>query len=78
MNRKLMVKLNKIITFLLCKKLGVKKYEKFRFTNQRSTTEYYYFEDEKLCKNTRYGVVSSTVSLNWLLDPDCVVEKVVK
>lgn len=69
--------LNKIIIFLLCKKLGVKKHEKFRFTNQRSKTEYYYFNDEMLCKNTRYGVERSTVSLNWLLDPECVIVKVV-
>lgn len=75
--------INILIIFLIRMKLGLKKYEMFRFTNQRSKYDQYYFTKYKLMKleyddhlgtyvETRY----SSVSLNWLLDSDCKIEKV--
>lgn len=63
----------KLIIFLLCKKLGVKKYQEFQFTNQRSTVDRYFFTDKDLSKWVgEEGIVRpAKVNLNWLLDDDC-------
>ena len=76
--------LNRLIIFLVRKKLGLKKLERFQFENQKSKTDFYYFSTDCLIKakgiRYDYGVYHelelSGVSLNWLLDPDCKITKV--
>lgn len=65
----------KIVIFLIRKKLGLKKYEKFRFVNQK-TDAVYYFTDDNVMKLWRNQTMLSGVSVNWLLDNDCVIERV--
>lgn len=64
--------MNKLILFLIRKKLHLKKYEGFQFTNQKSN-EIYYFTDEGLVKFYLGATMESKVSFNWLLDKDCSV-----
>jgi hypothetical protein len=73
--------INKVIIFLIRKKLGLKKYDLFQFTNQKSDLDKYYFTKTYLRKieydkNGDAEVVYSGVSLNWLLDSQCKVKKV--
>lgn len=64
--------MRKAIIFLLSKRLGVKIYQPFRFANQKSETEYYYFTWRGIAKVTDGGRVAfSKVSLNWLLNDEC-------
>lgn len=65
----------KIVIFLIRKKLGLKKYEKFRFVNQK-TDAVYYFTDDNVMKLWRNQTMLSGVSVNWLLDNDCAIERV--
>lgn len=65
----------KIVIFLIRKKLGLKKYEKFRFVGQK-TDAVYYFTDDNVMKLWRNQTMLSGVSVNWLLDNDCVIERV--
>ena len=74
--------LRRLIIFLVRRKLGVKVYEEFRFTNQR-TEDVYYFSHTKLLKHVivKGGILSelvtvSKVSLNWILSDDCEIEKI--
>ena len=62
-------------------KLGLKKYERFQFTNQKNDKDMYYFSDTslikmKVYKGTNYDIQLSGVSLNWLLDDECEIRKV--
>lgn len=67
--------MKRFIIFLIRKKLGLKKNELFRFSNQREQSVYY-FTDTGLMK-VKYGqAMRSGVSLNWLLDNECEVKKV--
>jgi hypothetical protein len=74
--------LEKAIVYLIRLKLGVEKYERFQFTNQKNTNQIYYFSDNALLKivmsaNGRScDVRLSHVSLNWLLSKDCKIRKV--
>ena len=69
-----------LIIFLVRKKLGLKKGEHFRFVNQSSPDNTYYFTDDAVMKH--FGRwkgsddVKSSVSLNWLLDDECKIVKV--
>ena len=69
-----------LIIFLVRKKLGLKKGEHFRFMNQSSPCNTYYFTDDAVMKH--FGRwkgsddVKSSVSLNWLLDDECKIIKV--
>lgn len=68
--------MKRFIIFLIRKKLGLKKNELFRFSNQREQSVYY-FTDTALMK-IKYGYVDkSGVSLNWLLDDECKIEKMI-
>lgn len=72
--------LTRFILFLIRLKLGVKKNERFQFTNQRSERDYYFFRDFAFWKVEfdENGVPHSElagVSLNWLLDPECSIRK---
>lgn len=66
--------MKKWILFLIRKRLGLKFKEPFRFNNQKSKTDYYFFDDEGLKKVVNYNHVSlSDVSLNWLLNDECEI-----
>lgn len=72
--------MKRLILFLIRKKLGLKKYQRFQFTNQKSPTDMYYIDDCTIMKATRSDndtvYTRSSVSLNWLLDDNCEIEKV--
>jgi hypothetical protein len=63
-----------LILFLTRKRLGLRKNQSFRFKNQKSATEYYWFTSDAVMKMCYDGEVKpSSVSLNWLLSGDCVI-----
>lgn len=69
--------MKRVIVFLVRKRLKLKKYEKFRFANQKSGA-IYYFDEDSLVKFMPYFNnmhVHSGVSLNWLLDDGCEIVK---
>ena len=68
--------MRKLIIFLIRVRLGLDKYEKFRFDAQKSRHDYYFFSDMMIMKHTNGYTTTSSVSLNWLLDPNCKVVKV--
>lgn len=72
--------MKKLILFLIRLKLRLKINEPFRFVNQRSEANYYYFTSTKLMKCWKTGgsnvYIPSHVSLNWILDDKCEIEKV--
>ena len=73
--------MKRLIIFLVRKKLGLKKGEHFRFTNQFSSYNTYYFTDDAVMKHLGHWTgedVKSNVSLNWLLDDECEIVKVEK
>lgn len=67
--------MRKIVIFLIRKKLGLRTYEKFRFVNQK-TDAIYYFTEGNIMKLWRNQTMLSGVSVNWLLDKDCKIERV--
>lgn len=67
--------MRRLVIFLIRKKLGLKKYENFKFANQK-TDAVYYFTESNLMKRWRGQTMVSGVSVNWLLDKDCAVERV--
>jgi hypothetical protein len=74
--------MKRIILFLIRRRLGLKKHELFRFTNQK-TKDLYKFTNDGLMKivdlNPFINIVNewpSGVSLSWLLDDDCKIEKI--
>lgn len=69
--------IKKTVVALVRKKLGLKKYEQFRFVNQKSPIEFYWFTDEHVMKQCQNGFIcKSGVSLNWLLDKNCEIVKI--
>jgi hypothetical protein len=67
--------MRKIIIFLIRMRLGLAKYEKFRFAEQKSSA-IYYFTESNLMKYWRNQTMLSGVSLNWILDTNCKIERV--
>ena len=65
----------RFIIFLVRRHLGLKKCEYFVFKNQKSPTDYYYFTKDKIIKVEGSKCIPSSVSLNWLLDENCEIEK---
>lgn len=68
--------MRRLIVFLVRLRFGLAKYEKFIFTNQHTTNVYYFTEIGVMKQELRNGhwvTRPSSVSLNWLLDPDCGV-----
>lgn len=63
-----------IIIFLIRKKLGLKKYQVFRFANQKSNA-FYWFTNNSILKSWHGNITPSGVSLNWLLDNECFINK---
>lgn len=67
--------INRLVIFLIRKKLGLKKYESFKFTNQKKQSDYYYFTEDNLMKfDLMKGFIDSNVSLNYLLSSDCKIK----
>ena len=66
--------MRRIVIFLMRKRFGLRKYEKFRFANQKSNAVYYFTEDNVM-KQWRNQTMLSGVSLNWLLDKDCKIQR---
>ena len=67
--------MRRFVIFLIRKKLGLKKYECFKFVNQKSNAVYY-FSEHNLMKRWHNQTMLSGVSVNWLLDPECEIERV--
>ena len=72
--------IKKFIVFLIRRRLKLKKYQRFRFANQK-TDNVYYFTEYRLIKipedkRTVSRAEKSLVSLNWILSEDCEVEVV--
>ncbi len=69
--------LDRMIIFLIRRKLGVKKFQRFKFKNQKQEGEYYFnsFRLVKILKiKKKVKQEESGVSLNWLLNNDCEIE----
>ena len=77
--------MNRLILYLIKRRFHLKWLERFRFTNQKKL-DVYWFDKDGLYKmeylTTRSGKVLpvgmslSGVSLNWMLDKDCKIEKI--
>ena len=63
--------LNKLILFLIRKKLHLKKFQQFYFNNQAIKIEKYYFDNYGIMKISGCGLVKSNLSLNFLLSDEC-------
>lgn len=71
--------MRRLIVFLIRKKLRLRKYQRFRFENQKSPTDCYFFTGKHLMKQTAGGYWhGSRVSLNWLLSDDCKITRDLK
>lgn len=66
--------MRRLILFLIRRHLGLKKGELFQFANQKSNAVYY-FDDHAIMKDWHHITTPSSVSLNWLLDPECEIKK---
>lgn len=66
--------MKRLIVFLVRTRLGLSKYEPFRFINQKSDAIYFFTEDA-IIKDWRGFTEKSHVSLNWLLDDECEIKK---
>jgi hypothetical protein len=68
--------MKRLIIFLVRWRLKLRKYEKFKFKNQK-TDNVYWFTSTKILKTTEDGnTCRSGVSLNWLLNDGCEIERV--
>lgn len=75
--------MKRLIIFLVRMRLGLKTYEMFQFSNQK-TDDIYYFTGTVLMKKVLHTYSDCTiwsdefsgVSLNWLLNKDCKIRKV--
>lgn len=68
--------INRLILFLIKKKLGVKSYEKFRFVNQKKPGVYWFNSTALLKQTGKHNPTEySNVSINWLLDEQCKIIK---
>lgn len=70
--------MNILIINLVRKKLRLKRYELFRFVNQKKTNnDTYYFDKKRLVKVTHVGMhIESGVSLNYLLSDECKIVRI--
>ena len=65
--------MKRIIIFLIRKRLKLKKFQRFKFQNQRRPGEYY-FHSLGLMKIVDGQTEESKVPLNWLLNDECKIE----
>lgn len=68
-----------LIMFLIRKKLGLKKGERFQFCTQKSTVDRYYFTNDALMKE-HFGkdgnyTRPSNIKLNYILSDYCKIKK---
>lgn len=68
--------IERLIVFLIRRRLRLKKYQRFRFANQKTDNVYYFTEYRliKIPEGRISRIEKSLVSLNWLLDDDCEIE----
>jgi hypothetical protein len=67
--------MRRFIIFLIRKRLRLKTYENFKFVGQKSDAVYY-FTESTVMKRWRGQTMLSGVSINWLLDKGCKIERV--
>ena len=67
--------MRRLVIFLIRCKLKLKKYECFKFVNQKSDAVYY-FTESNLMKRWHNQTMLSGVSINWLLDKECKIERI--
>ena len=68
--------MRRLILFLIRRKLGLKKYQKFQFAGQKDKNSFYYICDDAIYKETYkdggYSIGKySDVSVNWILSDEC-------
>lgn len=72
--------IKRLIVFLIRHRLRLKKYQRFRFANQKTDNVYYFTADRLVKIPETSGILSrrekSLVSLNWLISDECEVELV--
>ena len=71
--------MTRLIMFLVRFKLGVRKFEIFRFSNQKTKNKYYFDTHtiyRSYLKDHTVHIEPSDVSINWLLNPCCEIERV--
>lgn len=66
----------KLIIFLIRRKLGLRKYEGFQFTNQGTNCIYYFSDDTLLRENPNGYIRECHAGLNFLLSDECKIRKV--
>ena len=60
--------MDKLVLFLIRKRLGVKEGQKFYFRNQKDKQDRYAFEGKRLVKYPNFGRKrNSSISLNWII-----------
>ena len=64
--------IKKLIIFLVRRRLKLRVGDFFIFSNQK-THSIYWFEKDRLMKMENGVIQHSTVSLNWLLNDDCII-----
>ena len=64
--------MNKLIIFMIRKKLGLKRKQKFKFLNQKNPCESYLFTDDCLVKLSPKGTYlrEAKINLNFLLSEE--------
>lgn len=65
--------MNRFIIFLIRKRLGLKKFQHFKFVGQKSDA-IYWFTESNIMKRWRGQTTLSGVSVNRLLDSECEIE----
>lgn len=68
--------MRRLIIYLIRKKLGLKKFENFKFVGQKSDAVYYFTESNIMKRLSNGKTMLSGVSVNWLLDNECEIERV--
>lgn len=68
--------IKKLIIFLIRRKLGLRKYEGFQFTNQKNNCIYYFSDDALLRENPEGYVRECHAGLNFLISDECEIRKV--
>ena len=67
--------INKLILFLIRRKLHLKKFEKFKFSGQKQKGVYY-FDSNMLIKTIGSKKIESKVSFNYLLSNEVKIIKI--
>ena len=67
--------IKRLIIFLVRQRLGLKKNQPFRFSNQSGIAVYYFTSTEIIKTKANGQKQKSNVSLNWLLSDECEIDK---